>query len=144
MDQTAVILTQLTAAGICIDASRDSIIARPRSALTDEHRNLIRSHKPALLAALSDLRAAAGPDWPAVKDDPAALAALRDALEVGRLRDQGIRPATYTKPAFCDGCGPVWLWEEAPDHVVGCVWCFNRATGRPIPRPAATDLELAR
>jgi hypothetical protein len=85
-----------------------------------------------------DLEAAAGPDWPAIRDDADAVAALRRALEVRRLREQGIPPDDYTQPAHCDGCGPVLLWRGAPARVIACPWCWNRRAGKPVPRPTKT------
>jgi|GEM_PF-2977810 len=55
------------------------------------------------------------------------------AVDIRRNIDQGVRPTQYNKPAYCQGCGPVWLWISGT--VTGCPWCWNRATGRPIPRP---------
>ncbi len=84
---------------------------------------------------LPELQAAAGPDWAAIEGDANALEALALALTIRRLRDRGERPADYVQPATCGGCGPVWLWPGAPARVRACPWCFNRATGTPIPRP---------
>ena len=85
---------------------------------------------------LERLRTAAGPDWPVIRDDPAALEALRTALEAERARTEGIAPPDYTQPAYCGGCGPVLLWFGAPTRVMACPWCDNRINGRPIPMPA--------
>ncbi len=84
---------------------------------------------------LAELEAAAGEDWPDVRDRPEALEALAVALETRAMRDRGEVPAHYTRAALCASCGPVWLWEGAPERVLGCPWCFNRAAGKPIPRP---------
>lgn len=43
-------------------------------------------------------------------------------------------PASYTIAAQCTGCGPVWLWQNAPAHVIACPWCWHRRAGRTIPR----------
>ena len=86
--------------------------------------------------ATGALRAAAGPDWPEVRDNPDALAALRAALAVERSRAEGIAPPDYTQAVVCAGCGLVWLWQGAPARVIGCPWCANRINGRPVPRPA--------
>lgn len=53
------ILAELKAHGITLRADGDSIRAHPASCLTDEHRRLIRAHKPVLLTALA---AANNPD----------------------------------------------------------------------------------
>ena len=55
-----------------------------------------------------------------------------------RMRNQiesGICPPEYDQPAYCRGCGSVWLWFSG--NVLGCPWCWNRAANRPIPRPCA-------
>jgi hypothetical protein len=46
------VIAKLAADGIRVEASGSDIIARPRSALTDEHRALVREHKQELLAEL--------------------------------------------------------------------------------------------
>jgi hypothetical protein len=66
-----------------------------------------------------ELRAAAGPDWPAIKDNPEALEALRRALEVRRLREQGIPPSDYT--------------QASPTATAAAPCCCGRA-----PRPASS------
>jgi hypothetical protein len=48
-------------------------------------------------------------------------------------------PAGWTRPVACAGCGPVLLWPDAPDAVIGCPWCHHRKTGRNIPRPATFE-----
>ncbi len=85
----------------------------------------------------ADLRAEAGADWPLLEADPEALDAFALALSIRRQRDRGERPEHYTQAATCGACGPVWLWEGAPAHVAACPWCFNRAAGKPNPRPPA-------
>lgn len=63
------------------------------------------------------------------------LRAHLGALHRGACMDAGIVPEGYTLAAHCDGCGPVWLWLEAPARVKACPWCFRRKAGRTIPRP---------
>lgn len=84
---------------------------------------------------LAELKQAAGPDWPEIEHRPEVIGALAYAIQTRRMREQGERPLSYTHAAVCSGCGPVWLWEGAPDHVEGCPWCFNRSAGRPVPAP---------
>ncbi len=50
------VLTRLSELGVRLTRSGEAILAAPRSALTDEARALIRAHKPALLAVLSETR----------------------------------------------------------------------------------------
>ena len=143
--QPAHVIETLRADGIHLHANGDRVVAVPASSLTDVHRHLIRQHKAELLASLSAantdddlemLRTAAGPDWPAIKGDPGAIAALRTALDVERARAEGIPPEGYTQASHCGGCGDVLLWQGAPARVAACPWCQNRLAGRPIPRPA--------
>jgi TubC N-terminal docking domain len=47
------ILARLSAAGVRLELDGSDLLARPRAALTDELRGLIKAHKPELLAALS-------------------------------------------------------------------------------------------
>jgi hypothetical protein len=47
--------------------------------------------------------------------------------------NQGSIPAYFKNGAFCEQCGPVWLWFEG--NVSGCPWCANRINDLPIPRP---------
>ncbi|MEW8461052.1 MAG: hypothetical protein AB2653_12165 [Candidatus Thiodiazotropha endolucinida] len=50
--QTNEVITQLAGMGITLEIDGDSIWAYPKSALSDDARQLIRLHKPALLDAL--------------------------------------------------------------------------------------------
>jgi len=61
------------------------------------------------------------------------LTGFAHALQQRQDIDQGKRPAHFTYKATCNHCGPIWLW--CAGDVMGCPWCWNRATGRPIPRP---------
>lgn len=62
------------------------------------------------------------------------LAAYLRALECTRVREAGQIPDEYHKKAYCRGCGWVWLFMSGTAD--GCPWCWNRAKGLPIPRPA--------
>jgi hypothetical protein len=66
-----------------------------------------------------------------------ALRAYLRALERSARMDAGLVPREWGEPVAraCEGCGPVWLWSEAPDKVRACPWCFRRKAGKPIPRP---------
>ncbi|MEW8318759.1 MAG: hypothetical protein AB2660_16565 [Candidatus Thiodiazotropha sp.] len=46
------VITQLAGMGVKLEIEGDSILASPRTALTDDARELIRYHKPELLDAL--------------------------------------------------------------------------------------------
>jgi hypothetical protein len=72
-------------------------------------------------------------DWRNGSISNDALAAFARSLVQRREMDQGKRPAHYTEHATCKQCGPIWLWFSG--RMLGCPWCWNRAAGRPIPRP---------
>ncbi len=75
---------------------------------------------------LSELKEAAGPDWPEVEADLALAQALAHAVQTRRMRERGEVPPHYTATTLCAGCGPVPIWPGAPEHVLACPWCFNR------------------
>ena len=83
---------------------------------------------------ISELRELAGCDWSEIQNDPDTLNSFAHAVYTRRMRESGQRPAHYTQESFCKHCGPVWLWEGAPEHVQGCPWCFNRVQGVSVPR----------
>lgn len=84
---------------------------------------------------LAELEAEAAYDWQDIQHDPEQLEVFAHAIQTRRMRESGLRPAHYTKAAECTHCGPVWLWEDAPDVVMGCPWCFVRVAGKLVPRP---------
>ena len=93
---------------------------------------------------LEELQEAAGEDWLEVRDDPDVLEALAHAVVTRRQRERSERPPHWTQACECAGCGPVFLWPGSPVRVLGCPWCFNRAEGRPIPRPVAVTCAACR
>ncbi|GAB5452309.1 MAG: hypothetical protein Hals2KO_26370 [Halioglobus sp.] len=74
-------------------------------------------------------------DWRNDAISADTLAAFARSLVQRREMDQGKRPDHYTERATCEHCGPIWLWFCG--EVRGCPWCWNRAAGRPIPRPCS-------
>ncbi len=72
-------------------------------------------------------------DWRKGDISTETLAAFARSLVQRHGMEQGVVPAHYTERATCKHCGPVWLWFAG--EVLGCPWCWNRAAGRPIPRP---------
>lgn len=76
-------------------------------------------------------------DWRKGAISVDSLAAFARLLVERNEMDQGKRPAHYTEHAFCQQCGPVWLWFSG--KVLGCPWCWNHAAERPIPRPCAVS-----
>jgi len=81
---------------------------------------------------LAELVAEAADDWQEIQNAPEQLEAFAKSLTQRRDMVIGIVPAHYTKAVQCAHCGPVWLWEGAPDNVQGCPWCMNSG---PIPSP---------
>ncbi len=75
---------------------------------------------------LTELKEAAGPDWPEVEADPKLAEALAHAVQTRRMRERGEVPPHYTAGTVRAGCGPVPIWEGAPEKVLACPWCFNR------------------
>ena len=67
----------------------------------------------------------------------ATLTAYLRALAASRAMDAGQVPPGWGNAvkAFCDGCGPVLLWDGVPSRVKACPWCFRRKAGKGIPRP---------
>ena len=82
-------------------------------------------------------------DREAVEADPALRRGYLEAVRARRLREAGVVPDGWTATAICAGCGPVWLWPGCPSEVLACPWCFNRISGRPVPRPASSRGVLA-
>lgn len=74
-------------------------------------------------------------DWQRGEFSQEALTAFAGLLVDRRLMDEGKRPPSFTENGYCQQCGPVYLWSGGV--VLGCPWCFNRAAGRPIPRPGS-------
>lgn len=93
-----------------------------------EERAAILEHEAGLDRAAAETEAAR------LHPDPATLQALATALHINAQRERGERPKHYTRRAFCDHCGPVWLPEGGPVRVRGCPWCLT-PPGVAIPRP---------
>lgn len=72
-------------------------------------------------------------DWRKGLINTYTLTAFARSLILRREMDRGKRPEHYTEKANCKQCGPIWLWFAG--EVLGCPWCWNRLSGRPIPRP---------
>jgi hypothetical protein len=152
------LLESITAAGLRLIPNGDTLRAEgPPGALTPELRQAIAGNKSALLALLGDpetmrdrlleqcdaqgiarslvlalervdLAACAGHPEP-------VLAAYVRSLHATACLAAGNRPPGYDAPAWCAGCGPVWLWEGLPARVLACPWCQHRAAGVRLPRP---------
>jgi hypothetical protein len=106
------------------------------------------THKPAngpTVATVATVTVASPPEEPAKTSPTASVTvteptdAEREAIEyaerVAAIRSRGDVPASYASTTFCEGCGPVHIFQGAPPHVTACPWCANRVRGLPIPRP---------
>ncbi len=88
----------------------------------------VKLHEIAAAVTLADSES-----WRKGEIGDAALKAFTDSLSERVEINRGARPRHYTQTALCKHCGPIWLWFD--DYVLGCTWCWNRCSGRPIPRP---------
>ena len=55
-------------------------------------------------------------------------------MQIRRMRERGKIPSHYTATTICDHCGVVPIFPGVGKRVAGCVWCFRRVRGLPIPR----------
>lgn len=62
----------------------------------------------------------------------------RKGAVAGRCVVRGKQVFTEEVPAYCDLCGPVYLWAAV--MVAGCPWCWNRLHGVAIPRPSRREV----
>ena len=83
---------------------------------------------------LTELRELAGKDWPDLEANPALLECFTEIVSIRKMRERGEVPPTYTAVTVCRHCGPVPIFPGVAERVEGCVWCFNRVAGRPVPR----------
>ncbi len=88
-----------------------------------------------LAEAKEALAPEASADWRQGAIGSDTLTAFACLLARRREMDRGKRPSDYTAHATCRHCGPIWLWFSGA--VPDCPWCWNRAAGRPIPRPVS-------
>jgi TubC N-terminal docking domain len=157
------LLAELHDAGIRIALNGDKIRAEPtRGAISESFLQRLTEHKPALrdfltspagdtLRTLFDLAIDEGLPGAIVaglseQDLHASdglsrhtLAAFLGALARHQRMAAAEVPARWTRAVACAGCGPVQLWPDAPDAVIGCPWCQHRKAGRIIPRPVTVQ-----
>ncbi len=138
----AQLIARVHSAGARIEARGGTLkLSGPRP-LPDDLMSALRESKADLLAHLigeryavtvSDLRQAAGPDWPEAEANPVLLETVAKAVLIRRMRERGEMPSHYAARTVCTHCGPVPIFEGAPTNVGACPWCFNRKAGKPIP-----------
>jgi hypothetical protein len=87
--------------------------------------------------SLRELKEFLGEDWNCYKDNSKALIAWADLLSERKLIEQGIVPDGYAATTRCMHCGDIYVPPGLTNNgiVYGCMWCFNRGKGLPIPRP---------
>ena len=103
-------LDLLTDRGLSVTADGDRLIVSPSDRLDDGLRTFIRQHKPEILQtlrgtvhgiSLTELREAAGPDWPVLESDHELLETFALAVCTRRLRELGDVPSNYTAVSEC-------------------------------------------
>ncbi len=139
----AELLDEIQNRGIRLEARQDMLCFQaPKGTLTPELRQALRQHKPGLLRILPnayygipvlELRQIAGDEWDTITEEERQ--ALAKAIHIRRMRERGEVPPHYTATTICDHCGPVPSFPGVGPRVTGCVWCFRRAKGLPVPRP---------
>jgi len=141
MSAAAVTLRTANQKGIKLAVDGDKLTYEaPAGALTSDLRAALIDNKPVIIAALTadlsveELQAEAGPDWSWLQRHVQALKAFADCVRISRMRQRGEVPAHYTATTNCRGCGPVPIFPGAAQVVDLCPWCWNRATGLPVPK----------
>ncbi len=156
------IIRQADQAGIELFLAGDRIAARPKSKLSANLRELIKTHRQEVVRYLSakspqsklirlaiqsgifdqgiqleekDIAALVPPsDWRDVSNcDLDQLKAWAAALAMRAVRYRGKVPRGWDMTSICRYCGPVWA-----DHtlrVISCGWCDMRLAGRWFPKP---------
>lgn len=132
------LIFELRRKGYSIRADGGYLDISPADNLPPDLVKQLKQRKTEILTELQreteDLQAAAGDDWPDIKDDPEALDALAKAIQTRRMRERGEIPPHYTSSTTCKCCGAVPIFEGVPERVEGCPWCSNRAAGLPLPK----------
>lgn len=149
---------ELAEVGVTLEAKAGNIrVKAPAGVLTAELRERITTHKPELLALLSDPEAMRDQLLGLAQAEgiPQAVVLVLESADLvgciglsedtlrgyvrGLWRDarmaKGETPAGWTVVAECGGCGPVWLPAGVPEPVLACPWCTHRQNGARLPRP---------
>ncbi len=156
---TATLLAEVQRHGIQLYAEGATLHYRaPRGALTADLKAELKTHKTKLLTlleksvaeriaqdhglTLADLQQAADTDWADIENDPEALEALANSIQIRRMRERSEVPPHYTATTICAYCGPVPIFAGVAERVAFCPWCFNRVTGLPVPKtPTKTEIQ---
>ena len=133
------LLVEFRDKGIQVRVDGRDLVLSPKTALTTNLVDRIRSEKPTLVSELEKIRKKAGEDWGEIASDPRQLTAFSELLMIADMRRHGVVPDHYTSTTICKHCGPVPIWEGCPPDVLNCPWCFNRIKGLPIPHKSGDD-----
>ena len=118
-------------------------IDAPKDIVTPDLLKEIKVNKTDLLFQLdtlikgipiTELKRLAGDDWPELESNQTDLEHFANLIAARHMRERGEIPADYTAFTHCQGCGTVPIFAGVPESVIGCPWCFNRHSRRPIPR----------
>ena len=156
------IIRQADQAGIELFLAGDRIAVRPKSKLSADLRELIKTHRQEVVRYLSaestqsrlirlaiqfgifdqgiqleekEITALVPPsDWRDVSNcNLDELKAWAAALAMRAVRYRGKVPRGWDKVAHCAHCGPVWA--EHALKMLSCGWCDMRLAGRWFPQP---------
>ena len=160
--QVESIIRQADQAGIELFLAGDKIAARPKSKLSADLRELIKTHRQKVVRYLSakspqsrlihlaiqsgifdqsiqleekEIAALIPPsDWHDVTNcNPDELKAWGAALAMRAVRNRGKVPRGWDKVAHCAHCGPVYSFHEL--DTLSCGWCELRLAGECFPVP---------
>lgn len=120
--------------GNCANTANTARLLSRESALLEEAlADACENPTITLQKIAAAITAADEESWQKDRIGDAALKAFTDSLTERVEINLGTRPSHYIRTAYCKYCGPIWLWFDG--HVLGCPWCWNRFSGKPIPRP---------
>ena len=122
------LLSTLASQGLSVQVNGSELVLSPRDKLTDTLRAQIRSHKPALLASLTQLRRYAADDeeWQQIVSDPPQFEGYIYSVVTLEQRQRGEIPSHYTATVHCETCNQnVPHFPVDGDTVLACVWCWN-------------------
>lgn len=131
------IINYANQANIVISAhDSELIIDAPKGCISEEFRQCLVKHKPALLKKLSyyglnekELEEHAEEDWEDLKNNQPALIAYAEILHEQKIMRAGEVPPRFTAITFCVSCNksvPVSPSLAKYDKVLGCPWCAIR------------------
>jgi hypothetical protein len=108
---------------------------RRNSCATNEKMRCNFDERADTLILIDEMKEFLGDDWVDYKENLEALKLWTEAMQNSKLIEQGIAPPSFNGVTNCAHCGLVPVPESIASggNVLGCMWCFNRALGLPIP-----------